>query len=86
MLIGGTYRIEGVLGVGGMGVVAAALDERLQRRVAIKFVKPSMMGLPQMKDLFAATRPGRPAKLRIEIPIGATQALARALAKGKAPG
>ena len=33
-----------------------------------------------------ATRPGRPAKLRIEIPIGATQALARALAKGKAPG
>jgi len=42
-----------VLGVGGMGVVAAALDERLQRRVAIKFVKPSMMGLPQMKDLFA---------------------------------
>lgn len=52
-LIGGTYRIEGVLGVGGMGVVAAALDERLQRRVAIKFVKPSMMAVPQMKDLFA---------------------------------
>jgi len=45
-----------------------------------------MMGLPQMKDLFAATRPGHPAKLRIEIPIGATQALARALAKAKAPG
>jgi serine/threonine-protein kinase len=52
-LVGGTYRIEGVLGVGGMGVVAAALDERLQRRVAIKFVKSSMSGLPQMKDLFA---------------------------------
>ena len=52
-LVGGTYRIEGVLGVGGMGVVASAVDERLERRVAIKFVKSSMTSLPLMKDLFA---------------------------------
>ncbi len=52
-LVGGTYRIDGVLGVGGMGVVASALDERLERRVAIKFVKSSMTSLPLMKDLFA---------------------------------
>ncbi len=52
-LVGGTYRIEKVLGVGGMGVVALALDERLQRKVAIKFVKSAMMVNPQMHSLFA---------------------------------
>ena len=51
-LIAGMYRIDGVLGVGGMGVVARALDERLHRRVAIKFFNPSMMVIPRMHDLF----------------------------------
>ena len=35
----GKYRVESVLGTGGMGVVVAALHEQLGQRVAIKFVR-----------------------------------------------
>src|SRR5262245_57318411 len=38
-LVAGKYRVEGVLGRGGMGVVVAATDCELERRVAIKFVE-----------------------------------------------
>lgn len=38
------YRVEQTLGVGGMGVVVAATDEGLERRVAIKFLLPRLAG------------------------------------------
>src|SRR5262245_9427596 len=37
-LIAGKYRVEGVLGKGGMGVIATAMHEELKERVAIKFL------------------------------------------------
>jgi serine/threonine protein kinase len=37
-LVAGKYRIEGTLGVGGMGVVLAARNELIGQSVAIKFL------------------------------------------------
>ena len=37
-VLAGKYRVEGVLGRGGMGVVVAALHLQLQERVALKFL------------------------------------------------
>jgi eukaryotic-like serine/threonine-protein kinase len=42
-LIGGKYRVEQVLGAGGMGVVVAATHTQLDQRVALKFVLPHML-------------------------------------------
>ena len=40
-ILGGKYRVEKVLGVGGMGVVVAARHLQLETKVAIKFLLPS---------------------------------------------
>jgi len=43
-IIGGTYRVERELGSGAMGVVLLAIDQRLNRQVAIKLVQSSLFG------------------------------------------
>ena len=40
-ILAGKYRVERVLGVGGMGVVVAATHVQLGQRVALKFLLPS---------------------------------------------
>jgi eukaryotic-like serine/threonine-protein kinase len=41
-LVAGKYRVERVLGQGGMGIVVAAVHEQLHQRVAIKFLLPEV--------------------------------------------
>ncbi len=50
-LIAGVYRLERVLGRGGMGVVFLARDEKLQRKVAIKLILPALVG-PDFRERF----------------------------------
>jgi serine/threonine-protein kinase len=42
-LLAGKYRVEKVLGVGGMGVVVVARHIQLDSKVALKFLLPSML-------------------------------------------
>jgi len=51
--LAGKYRVERVLGVGGMGVVVAAYDLLLERRVAIKFLLDDSLQNPEVVARFA---------------------------------
>jgi serine/threonine-protein kinase len=52
-VLAGKYRIERVLGEGGMGVVVAALHLQLDERVAIKFLLPGALHNPEAVARFA---------------------------------
>jgi hypothetical protein len=51
-LIGGRYRIDGLLGEGGMARVFDAFDERLERRAAVKILRAETRALPGMRQRF----------------------------------
>jgi urea transport system substrate-binding protein len=48
----GSYRIRGLLGEGGMGFVFDAEDTHLQRRVALKVMRPEIAANPSARQRF----------------------------------
>jgi hypothetical protein len=52
-VLAGKYRVERVLGAGGMGVVVAAYHLQLDERVALKFLLPEALGNPEAVARFA---------------------------------
>jgi serine/threonine protein kinase len=51
-VIGDQYRISRLLGKGGMARVSDAFDDRLERRVAVKVLRPETEALPGMRTRF----------------------------------
>ncbi len=51
-ILAGKYRVEKVLGAGGMGVVVAAWHLELEQRVAVKFLHPLAMERPDTAERF----------------------------------
>jgi serine/threonine-protein kinase len=52
-VLAGKYKIERVIGIGGMGVVVAAHHLQLEQKVAIKFLLPEMLTNPEIVARFA---------------------------------
>ena len=51
-VLAGRYRVDRVIGEGGMGVVIAATDTYLDRRVAIKFLLEEFTRVPEAVERF----------------------------------
>jgi serine/threonine protein kinase len=51
-LVAGKYRVDRVLGEGGMGVVVAATHIELDQKVALKFLLPALAARPELVQRF----------------------------------
>ncbi len=51
-VLAGKYKVERVIGAGGMGVVVAAQHQTLGERVAIKFLLPAALAQPEIVQRF----------------------------------
>ncbi len=51
-ILAGKYKVEDVLGIGGMGVVVAARHIQLDQRVALKFLRPEAMQSKEAVERF----------------------------------
>ncbi len=56
LLIAGKYRLEALLGTGGMGTVWVALNEALDLRVALKLIRPELVGEETVRRLLTEAR------------------------------
>ena len=52
-VLAGKYRVERVLGIGGMGIVVAATHLQLDQRVALKFLLPEALASKDIVERFA---------------------------------
>ncbi|MGH7439908.1 MAG: protein kinase domain-containing protein, partial [Polyangiaceae bacterium] len=51
-VLAGKYRVDRILGLGGMGVVVAATHLQLEQKVALKFMLPDALRTPGLVERF----------------------------------